>query len=100
MGGVRWWNVKHPQAYAAKLASGQSPAQARELLSVEQRRVERILLELRLADGLPTSLLTITEKSRLVDLLTRGLAVIEDGMLILTRNGRLLADGVIRDLLD
>ena len=100
VGGVRWWNVKHPQAYAAKLASGQSPAQARELLSVEQRRVERILLELRLADGLTTSFLTSTEKSRLVDLLTRGLAVVEDGMLILTRNGRLLADGVIRDLLD
>jgi putative oxygen-independent coproporphyrinogen III oxidase len=100
VGGVRWWNVKHPQAYAAKLASGQSPAQARELLSVEQRRVERILLELRLADGLTTSLLTSTEKSRFVDLLMRRLAVIEDGMLILTRNGRLLADGVIRDLLD
>jgi putative oxygen-independent coproporphyrinogen III oxidase len=100
VGGVRWWNVKHPQAYAAKLASRQSPAQARELLSGEQRRVERILLELRLADGLTTSLLTSTEKSRLVDLLTRGLAVVEDDMLILTRNGRLLADGVIRDLLD
>jgi len=100
VGGVRWWNVKHPQAYASRLASGQSPAQARELLSAEQRRVERIVLELRLADGLSTSLLTTTEKSRLVDLLARRLAVIDDGMLILTREGRLLADGVIRDLLD
>jgi putative oxygen-independent coproporphyrinogen III oxidase len=100
VGGVRWWNVKHPQAYASRLASGQSPAQARELLSAEQRRVERILLELRLADGLTTSLLTPTEKSRLVDLVARRLAVVEDGMLILTRDGRLLADGVIRDLLD
>jgi putative oxygen-independent coproporphyrinogen III oxidase len=100
VGGVRWWNVKHPQTYASRLASGQSPAQARELLSAEQRRVERILLELRLADGLSTSLLTTTEQSRLVDLLRRRLAVIDDGMLILTRDGRLLADGVIRDLLD
>jgi putative oxygen-independent coproporphyrinogen III oxidase len=100
VGGVRWWNLKHPQAYASRLASGLSPAQARELLSPEQRRVERILLELRLADGLPTSLLTTTEKSRLVELVARRLAVVEDGMLILTRNGRLLADGVIRDLLD
>ena len=100
VGGVRWWNVKHPQAYASRLASGQSPAQARELLSAEQRRVERILLELRLADGLSTSLLTTTEKSRLVDLRARRLAVVEDGMLILTHDGRLLADGVIRDLLD
>jgi len=100
VGGVRWWNVKHPRAYASRLASGQSPAQARELLSAEQRRVERILLELRLAEGLTTSLLTSTEKSRLVDLLTRRLAVVEGGMVILTPTGRLLADGVIRDLLD
>jgi oxygen-independent coproporphyrinogen-3 oxidase len=98
--GVRWWNLKHPQAYASRLASGLSPAQARELLSAEQRRTERILLELRLADGLSTSLLTTTEKGRLVHLVAQRLAVVEDGMLILTRNGRLLADGVIRDLLD
>jgi putative oxygen-independent coproporphyrinogen III oxidase len=100
VGGVRWWNLKHPQAYASRLASGLSPAQARELLSAEQRRIERILLELRLADGLSTSLLTTTEKSRLGHLVARRLAVVDDGMLILTRNGRLLADGVIRDLLD
>jgi putative oxygen-independent coproporphyrinogen III oxidase len=100
VGGARWWNVKHPRAYASRLASGLSPAQARELLSPEQRRVERILLELRLADGVTTSLLTSTEQSRLVDLVARRLAVVEDGRLILTRNGRLLTDGVIRDLLD
>jgi oxygen-independent coproporphyrinogen-3 oxidase len=100
VGGVRWWNLKHPHAYASRLASGLSPAQARELLSAQQRRVERILLELRLADGLSISLLTRTEKSRLVQLVAQRLAVVEDGMLILTRNGRLLADGVIRDLLD
>jgi putative oxygen-independent coproporphyrinogen III oxidase len=100
VGGVRWWNLKHPQAYASRLASGRSPAQGRELLSAEQRRVERILLELRLADGLPTSLLTTTEMSRLVQLVAQRVAVHEAGMLILTRKGRLLADGVIRDLLD
>src|SRR3954468_15989605 len=32
VGGVRWWNVKHPAAYAARLASGRSPAHAREIL--------------------------------------------------------------------
>jgi putative oxygen-independent coproporphyrinogen III oxidase len=100
VGGVRWWNLKHPRAYASRLASGLSPAQARELLSAEQRRIERILLELRLADGLSTSLLTTTEKSRVGHLVAQRLAVVEDGMLILTRNGRLLADRVIRDLLD
>jgi putative oxygen-independent coproporphyrinogen III oxidase len=100
VGGVRWWNVKHPRAYASRLADGLSPAQAREVLTREDRRVERILLELRLADGLTTSLLTSTEGGRLADLCARGLAVVEDNKLILTRNGRLLADGVIRELLD
>ena len=100
VGGVRWWNVKHPRAYASRLADGLSPAHAREVLTPENRRVERILLELRLADGLTTSLLTSTERGRLADLCARGLAVVEDRKLILTRNGRLLADGVVRELLD
>jgi putative oxygen-independent coproporphyrinogen III oxidase len=100
VGGVRWWNVKHPRAYASRLAAGRSPAQGREVLSAEQRRVERVMLELRLADGLSTSLLTPTERDRVADLLARGLAVKQDGKLILTADGRLLADGVIRDLLD
>jgi oxygen-independent coproporphyrinogen-3 oxidase len=97
---VRWWNVKHPQTYASRLAEDKSPAQAREVLSVEQCRVERVMLELRLADGLSTLLLTPTERDRVGDLLVRHLAVLEDGMLILTARGRLLADGLIRDLLD
>jgi putative oxygen-independent coproporphyrinogen III oxidase len=100
VGGVRWWNAKHPRAYASRLADGWSPVQAREVLTREDRRVERILLELRLADGLTTSLLTSTEGGRLADLCARGLAVVEDNKLILTRNGRLLADGVVRELLD
>ena len=100
VGGVRWWNVKHPRAYASRLAAGLSPAQAREVLSAEQRRVERVLLELRLADGLSTSVLTTAEQERIGDLLARRLAFLEDGMLILTTKGRLLADGVIRDLLN
>ncbi len=57
VGGVRWWNVKHPGTYAAALAAGRSPGAGRELLSGEDRRVERILLELRLRDGCPLDLL-------------------------------------------
>lgn len=51
VGGVRWWNVKHPGAYAGALAVGRSPGAGREVLSEEDRRVERILLELRLREG-------------------------------------------------
>ena len=100
VGGVRWWNVKHPAAYAERLAVMDSPAYARETLTAEDRRVERVLLELRLAEGLDLGLLTGTERARVQDLVARGLARTEDGRLILTLNGRLLTDGVVRDLLD
>ena len=52
IGGVRFWNRKHPRSYAEALSAGDSPALAREVLSDEDRRVERVLLELRLRDGL------------------------------------------------
>ena len=101
VGGVRWWNVKHPAAYAGRMAAGVSPAHARELLGADDRRVERVLLELRLADGLDLAVLTPTERRRVPDLVARGLAeVTASGTLALTLRGRLLADGVVRDLLD
>ena len=50
-GGTRFWNVKHPAAYAARLAENTSPTYARELLGPDERRVERVLLELRLPGG-------------------------------------------------
>ncbi|GAB3623898.1 radical SAM family heme chaperone HemW [Mariniluteicoccus endophyticus] len=100
VGGTRFWNVKHPVAYAGRLAQGESPAYAREVLDAETRRVERVLLELRLARGLPLEVLTSSESGRVDDLVARGLASTGEGMLRLTAAGRLLADGVVRDLLD
>jgi coproporphyrinogen III oxidase-like Fe-S oxidoreductase len=100
VGGVRWWNVKHPDAYAARLESGASPAYAREVLTPEQRRAERVLLELRLSDGLPVDVLTTSEQLRVPELVARGVAVVEGDRLVLTLQGRLLADGVVRNLLD
>lgn len=100
VGGVRWWNVRHPRDYSARLAAGSSPAQARELLTDEQRRVERVLLELRLSQGLPVSVLTSSEAGRVPGMLASGLVRLEAGNLRPTLRGRLLADAVIRDLLD
>ena len=59
-----------------------------------------MLLELRLSDGLDAAVLTDTERARLPDLLARELIMIDNDRLVLTLRGRLLADGVIRDLLD
>jgi putative oxygen-independent coproporphyrinogen III oxidase len=94
--GERWWNVKHPSAYAGRIAAGESPAQDREVLDEETRAIERVLLEIRLRDGLPLE--AVADRSRVRPVLERGLGVLEGDRLVLTRPGRLVADGVVRDL--
>ncbi|MFJ3229805.1 radical SAM family heme chaperone HemW [Streptomyces sp. NPDC086787] len=103
VGGVRWWNVKHPGAYAAALASGRTPGAGREVLTDEDRRVERILLELRLREGVPLSLLRDQGRAASRRALAEGLldeGAYARGQAVLTLRGRLLADAVVRDLVD
>ncbi|MGW0549418.1 radical SAM family heme chaperone HemW [Streptomyces altiplanensis] len=103
VGGVRWWNVKHPGAYAQALGDGRSPGAGREVLPAEDRRVERILLELRLADGCPLSLLAPAGLAAAERALADGLLAggpFGEGRAVLTLRGRLLADAVVRDLVD
>jgi putative oxygen-independent coproporphyrinogen III oxidase len=101
VGGVRWWNVKHPSAYASRLLAGRSPAAARERLTAAEQRMEEIMLGARLADGLPLSILTATalaNSERMVDDTLIDPSAHAAGRLVLTLRGRLLADAVIRDL--
>ncbi len=100
--GLRWWNVKHPRAYATRLAAGRSPGYAREHLDAGTRHLERVMLALRLAEGLDVGDLddsgmkaaTAEAKFGLLDTGRLG-----EGRAVLTRTGRLLADGVARRLL-
>ncbi len=102
VGGVRWWNVKHPAAYRDRLVAGASPALAREVLDGETRRVERVLLESRIADGLPIDVLEPEGRSAVAGLiaddLVDGRAALA-GRVVPTLRGRLLADAVVRRLL-
>lgn len=105
VGGVRWWNVKHPSAYAQKLANGDSPAAGRETLNERVRLEERILLEIRTAGGI-TAELAKKVNPRATELIAGFIAdgLIEAGEAIrgkikLTLKGRLLADSLVRDLL-
>lgn len=103
VGGVRWWNVKHPGAYAAALGAGKSPGAGREVLADEDRRVERILLELRLREGVELALLKPAGLAAAGRALGDGLLEEEAyaaGRAVLTLRGRLLADAVVRDLVD
>ncbi|MBO3083992.1 radical SAM family heme chaperone HemW [Cellulomonas fengjieae] len=101
VGGVRWWNVKHPRAYADRLDRGLSPAAGRETVSGEGAVLERLMLGLRLAGGLALDDLPVRARPAVAGLvadeLVDGRAAI-GGRVVLTRRGRLLADAVVRDL--
>ena len=104
VGGTRWWNVKHPSAYSAKVNASVSPAAGRETLDDQTRLTERILLELRIADGLSIELAKKLnpEASKLIaGFIADGMIEPREalqGQLKLTLKGRLLADALVRAL--
>jgi putative oxygen-independent coproporphyrinogen III oxidase len=101
IGGTRWWNVKHPAAYAARIQAGHSPAQAREVLTAQDRQLERILLLTRLAGGCPLAELAPAGRVAAARAAADGLlqpGAHAAGRAVLTQRGRLLADAVVRGL--
>jgi putative oxygen-independent coproporphyrinogen III oxidase len=96
--GVRWWNVRHPGAYAARLAAGRSPEAGREVLDAGARALEAVMLGLRVRDGLRLDALTAAGRRAAEAEAHAGRLRIRAGRAELTREGRLLADAVIRAL--
>ncbi|GAA3690320.1 radical SAM family heme chaperone HemW [Arthrobacter ginkgonis] len=103
VGGVRWWNVKHPAAYQQRIDSGSSPAAGRETPDAEARYLEEAMLLTRIVEGLPTARLRPEGRKAVAGLIADGLvdpAAAFAGRVVLTLKGRLLADAVVRRLLD
>jgi oxygen-independent coproporphyrinogen-3 oxidase len=101
VGGIRWWNVKHPARYAAALSAGELPVAGSEVLTDADRRLERVMLELRLAQGLPLDALDEAGRRQARTAVGDGLLEPDAagaGRAVLTRRGRLLADAVVRRL--
>ncbi|MGX1694439.1 radical SAM family heme chaperone HemW [Microbacterium keratanolyticum] len=101
--GLRWWNVKHPAAYATRLAAGESPAAGQERPDATAVALERVLLRSRMAEGLPIDVLSATHRTKVAGLIADGLidpASALRGTVVLTLRGRLLADAVVRALTD
>jgi putative oxygen-independent coproporphyrinogen III oxidase len=99
VGGTRWWNVRHPVAYGARIGAGLSPGQAREILGETERRLERVMLLIRLADGCPVDVVSLAGRANGAAVVAEGLAdpaAYADGRIVLTSRGRLLADTVTR----
>lgn len=99
VGATRWWNVKHPNAYAQVLDAGELPVADYEELDAETAHVEDVMLQIRLRAGLPQRVLSVSERERASRAVADGLLHTRDDRLVLTDRGRLLADAVVRDLL-
>ena len=101
VGGVRWWNVKHPVRYAALASAGHSPAAGREYLDDAAVRLETVMLGIRMRGGLELASLSPGAEAKAAAQVKWGLldgAAHRAGRAVLTQRGRLLADAVVRDL--
>jgi putative oxygen-independent coproporphyrinogen III oxidase len=96
----RWWNVKHPRAYADVLARGELTVGGEEPLTREDLALESVMLRIRLADGVEAAAVKAPPHA-VAGLIAEGLldgAAAVGGLLRLTLKGRLLADRVVREL--
>ncbi|WP_136056413.1 radical SAM family heme chaperone HemW [Microbacterium sp. K24] len=101
--GLRWWNVKHPAAYAQRLAASESPAAGTERPDEQSRLLERILLLSRIREGIALDEVPSANRTRVAGLIADGLVdpvAAVKGRIQLTLRGRLLADAVVRELTD
>jgi oxygen-independent coproporphyrinogen-3 oxidase len=96
--GVRWWNVRRPAEYARRLHDGELPVAGREVLSDEDKALEAVMLGIRVRDGLALSSLRPAGARAAHGQASRGRVIVEAGRVRLTREGRLFADEVARDL--
>ncbi len=100
IGSTRWWNVKHPNAYAQSLGDGRLPVADFEQLDACATHTEDVMLRLRLRRGLPADALSDQERGRAQTAVGDGLLRTDGDRLVLTGRGRLLADAVVRTVLD
>lgn len=97
----RWSNVKSPIRYMEAINRGEEIEASSETLSEENRSDERIMLKIRLRDGLRRNELSV-EQAVIVERYVSSGAIDtiawSQGHLVLTVDGRLIADRIVRDL--
>lgn len=100
VGSIRWWNIKHPNTYAQTLAEGRLPVADFEQLDADATHMEDVMLRLRLRRGMRVGTLSDRERDRAQTAIDDGLLRLDADRLVLTDPGRLLADAVVRSVLD
>ena len=97
-GRARRWNVAAWPAYARAVAAGRSPVESREVLTPEQRELERVYLALRTDAGLPVTALHRPPPPSTARWLEQGWAELRGERLVCTPQGWLRLDSLVRDL--
>ena len=94
--GRRWWNVRPPQEYLAMVESGRLPVGGEEHLTDDERQTERLLLGLRMAEGVPAEWV---DEARADAYVIEGLAErTAGGRVTLTERGWFVANEAVLDL--
>lgn len=99
IGDTRFWNHKHPATYSRILAENTLPIKDSETLTPADRHTEKLMLGLRLKEGIPEHWISPAATPVLEELASRDRVVREDGRVRVTNSGRLLADGIISAIL-
>src|SRR5258705_426583 len=93
-GTTRRWNLRAWEAYRRAIAEGRSAVESEEVLTAEQRELERVYLALRTKEGL-----AITARHRpLPPLMSQGWLVEHNGRLQCTPEGWLRLDSLVNEL--
>ena len=116
LGDMRLWNTKHPVAWAGQISTGHLPVAGHEVIDAGSRELERIMLGIRLREGIALASLTNGPSANSADgagatpphLVPVVADLVADGLLdagaamkgraVLTLRGRLMADTVTRAL--
>lgn len=101
IGSERWWNIKHPKSYQERIAKNESPIQEKENLTPENKADEFILLQIRRREGILHSQMSSSQISLAEKFVSSGDLDRESwaqNKLVLSKNGRLIADRIVREL--
>ena len=97
-GVARRWNLPAWEAYRRAVAAGRSPVESEEVLTDEQRELERVYLALRTDAGLPLTTLYRPLPPSTAQWVSRGWVEVRDQKLHCTPEGWLRLDALVRDL--
>ncbi|WP_370325659.1 radical SAM family heme chaperone HemW [Euzebya sp.] len=97
-GDRRWWLVRDPERYARLVAGGVEPLGGEEHVDAGGRRLERLMMGLRLVEGVERADVDPLDGDALRRVVDRGLVTADQHRLALTADGMALAGAVIREL--